>query len=649
MRGKILFMKRGKIRVLFLLLFPLALCLSAQAYAQGSPLDIINTDVFRQEEINGRVVRKLLHNVHLRQDSTDFFCDSAYHYVDSNIIFAYSRVKILMSRKISLYADRLTYDGETKIANLYNNITLRDSAVTLRTNRLTYYRKEDYGKYFTGGTLENGSNVLTSKEGYYYPGQKMAYFKRNVKLVSQDETDTVPDYTLLTDTLGYNTDAEIAYFLAPTTVTGSANNIYTEGGYYDTKNKEAYFTKRAHLADTAYSIYGDTIYYDQGTDRGHAEGHIILLDKDSSLTIYGNKAEFESDPETSYITDSCYAIQILEGDTLYLFSDTLRVVDDSLKGRIFYSYYDVKIFMNGLQGICDSLVYLYEDSTILFFRDPVLWSEENQILGDTVKIFLKKSQIDSMSIPLAPFLITQEDTVGFDQIKGKALQAKFLDNKIFRMWISGNTESIYYAKDDKDVYMGMNRAKCKEMKVNFAENKPSRILFAGQPEGSFSPMHEVLFKENKLEGFVWRAEERPEKPEGLYMVHPSALYDALVGFTPDRVLNVGAELRIPDLTVGFTNALIGSRIPGPVPVPKGFFFVPKEPEKGTKTPPEWETMSKWEKKAYRRKMHRDRKTVRAEDKKKRKEERAKKKLEKRKAKATDTPATAPSRLQTGEN
>lgn len=644
MPGKIHFMKRGNPRFFFLFsLLLLTVCLSAQVYAQGNRLDIINSDVFRQEEVNGRVVRKLLNNVHLRQDSTDFFCDSAYHFLDSNVIFAYSRVKILMSRKISITADRLTYDGNSKIANLYNNITLRDSAVTLRTNRLTYYREQDYGKFFSGGTLENGSNVLTSNDGYYYPNEDMAYFKRNVKLVSQDETDTVPDYTLLTDTLGYNTDLEVAYFLAPTRVFNTTNKIYTEGGFYDTQKDEAYFTKRAQLSDTSYSIFGDTIYYNQATDRGYANGHIILLDKDSSLTIYGNKAEFESDPETSYITDSCYAVQILEGDTLYLFSDTLRVVDDSAKGRVFHSFYDVSIFMNDLQGKCDSLVYLYEDSTILFYRDPVLWSDENQILGDTVKIFLKKSKIDSMSIPLSPFLITQEDTIGFDQIKGKALEAKFMDNKLYRMWITGNTESIYYAKDDEDKYFGMNRAKCLHMRVNFEENKPSRILFGGQPDGSFSPLHEVLFKENKLDGFAWRINERPEKPVGLYMVHPSALYDSLAGFSPEETQFVGMPFILPDVAVGIPNKLIGSRLPGPIGLPAGFFTPEKEPGKNGKIEPDWDSMNPWQKKVYRKKMRRDKKAAKKAARLKKKAEKISKKAAKHQVPAT--PSSTKSNLK----
>ena len=64
-----------------------------------------------------------------------------------------------------------------------------------------YYREEEFGYYQGGGTLVNDSTVLTSEIGYYYPNRHLIYFRDSVKLEH-------PDYTLTTDTLGYDTRAE---------------------------------------------------------------------------------------------------------------------------------------------------------------------------------------------------------------------------------------------------------------------------------------------------------------------------------------------------------------------------------------------------------------------------------------------------------
>ncbi|HHG85206.1 MAG TPA: hypothetical protein ENJ82_10715 [Bacteroidetes bacterium] len=128
-------------------------------------------------------------------------------------------------------------------------------------------------------------------------------------------------------------------------------------------------------------------------------------------------------------------------------------------------------------------------------------------------IGMSGGDIDTMSIPLDAFIISEEDSIGYNQIKGRSMQAKFRENKLHKMWLNGNSESIYFTKDDQDKYLGMNKATCSDMYITFENNKPSTILFKKNPEGSFSPMHLVLFEENKLDGFIWRKAERPVYPD----------------------------------------------------------------------------------------------------------------------------------------
>lgn len=481
----------------------------------GNNINIDSTDLFHfaafgKDSIR---IRKLIGNVCLSQDTTRLFCDSAYQFIDSNYVEAFSRVKIVMNAHLPdsmrrvITADRLTFDGDTKIINFWDNVVLRDKDVTLKTPRLTYYRIEDYAEYLQGGVIENDSNTLTSKRGYYYPKTDMAFFRNDVVLVN-------PDFTLTTDTLGYNTETKIAYFMAPTVVKDSVNNMYTEDGYYDTEADFVFLNDNSSIGDTTYTLFADTILYDQKNDLGRAIGHVRVEQKDSSLTVYGKYGEFQSKTEASFVTDSAFAVQRMEDDTLYLFADTLNSYKDTVTDkRYFEAYHKASYFMNDIQGVCDSLVYWYDDSTIFFYNHPAMWSDNSQITGDTIIMQMVKGGIDSMSIPSEPYIITQEDTVGFDQIRGKHLHAKFNEKKLQTMWVFGNSESIYYTKDDRDEYLGMNRARCSDMVVNFKDNKPSRILFKEKPEGEFFPIHMVIYKPQQLEGFEWRADERPEYPE----------------------------------------------------------------------------------------------------------------------------------------
>lgn len=509
------------IRRYILLVVLLGLALPTLAQPGTDPknrLEIISTDVFEFGEFDGLKVRKLIGNVHLMQDSTEMFCDSAYHYVDSNYVIAYSNVRIILSRALGreVKGNKLTYDGEKKIVNIYNNVILKDSSVTLYTNHLTYYRIPDYGYYQNGGKIVNGENVMYSKSGYYYPKEEMTYFRDEVLLVN-------PDFLLETDTLGYQTEREIAYFLAPTYIYDSLNYIYTEDGFYDTKLDMAYSYLNSQIGDTSYTLYADTIIYNENKDLGEAFGDVMVQEADTGLTLFGQYGQFKSKTEESVLTDQAFAIQIFDEDTLYLFADTLYSVKDTVRDqKVFYAYYQALFFMKDIQGTCDSITYLYEDSLLYFDKKPVLWSDSTQITGTSIMAGLNQGDIDTLAIPKNAFIVSQEGSAGYNQIKGKAMNAKFKENKMDKMWVWGNSESIYFTKDEqKGGYIGMNNAKCTDMFITFKDNEPNSITFIDQPTGSFLPMYEVVNKPNKLEGFTWHEDDRPIKPDWLFdIIYP---------------------------------------------------------------------------------------------------------------------------------
>ena len=64
-----------------------------------------------------------------------------------------------------------------------------------------------------------------------------------------------------------------------------------------------------------------------------------------------NMDSFKQNPNKTFIADSAYAINYLEGDTLFLFADTLYAEQDSNEKRQqIRAYPDMRIFMTGMAG-----------------------------------------------------------------------------------------------------------------------------------------------------------------------------------------------------------------------------------------------------------------------------------------------------------
>ena len=474
--------------------------------ADENRIKILNTNLLSFEKREEESVKKLVGNVQIQQDSTLFFCDSAYHFETQNRLEAYNRVRVEMADSVQLRGEQLEYDANTQVAEVFEEITLTDGQVTLNTDHLTYFRAERYGTYDGGGTLRDTSNVLTSKKGYYYPGEKMAYFRDSVKLVN-------PEYTLETDTLGYNAETRVATFLAPTRIVSKdGGEIITSQGTYDTRSNSVNLTSRSTVKDSAYIITADTLDYDNAADVGIAKGNIVLEQADSTLKLLGDYGLFNRATDESVIYGEPMAIQVLDTDTLYMYADTLLSVSDSLEGRSFRAYPEVFFFMNELQGKSDSLIYQYDDSIMVMYEDPIIWSNESQLTGDTIYIQMKNSQADSMWVGKNSFLVSREDTLGYNQVKGKEMRAKFRENQLVRLHVIGNSESIYFSKNEAGEYDGMNQALAQEMIIYLKDNQANKILFLANPEGKFYPLYEVLFKDFFLDDMQWRILERPRKP-----------------------------------------------------------------------------------------------------------------------------------------
>src|SRR6476620_1372084 len=201
----------------------------------------------------------LVGQVALKQEGTIFYADSAVFNRKEKFVEAFKNVHINDRDSVHAYSDYLMYHTDTKVAYLNKNVRLTDGKSTLYTDELQYDVNPRVGNYRKGGRVVNGTSVLTSEEGTYYADLKDFYFKKNVKLKD-------PQYFLESDSLLYNTNTEIATFIAQTYIEDSVKRtIRTKEGYYDLKNKNASFGKRPVIRDGPMTIIAETVVTDDHT------------------------------------------------------------------------------------------------------------------------------------------------------------------------------------------------------------------------------------------------------------------------------------------------------------------------------------------------------------------------------------------------
>lgn len=498
----------------WLLLMACLFLSTGTVYAQKK-VELERADQLRgSRTADGEQFQKLLGNVVLIQNQTTIYCDSAYLYKKRNFVEAFGSVRITEGDSLTITGKRLEYDGNTKVAKLRNDVVFTKLATaTLYTDYLDFDRVKNMAYYINGGRLVDSINVLTSRKGYYNSTTNMASFKRNVRVKN-------PDYTMTADSLQYSSRTKVIYFRTPTTVIGKDSSTFVyNSGVYDTKTKRSDLELGSGESEE-YKIKSKDYQLDDIRKIYKLRGDVVMTSKKENLIIYGQAADYFRASGISKVYNNAYLAKVTDQDTLFISADTLVSIEneDPAKKRLL-AYHNVKIFRHDLQGKADSIEYRSADSVIYFYRDPILWSEGNQMTADSISMLIRRKTIDKIFLNVNSFVISRDTLTNFNQIKGRRMTAEFRNGNINRVFVKGNGESHTFPleenkKDSVDAKaMGMNKIICSDITIRFIEGKVNNLSFYKRPDANFIPPHELKEEDKNLPGFEWRVDQKPKRAD----------------------------------------------------------------------------------------------------------------------------------------
>ena len=474
--------------------------------AHGQVKVILNhADILEGRSINNTFLDIAKGNVSFTHESTKIFCDSALIYKDENRIEAFGRVRIIENDSTTITARRANYDGNSRLVEFRRNVVFtQKGGVQLFTDNLNYQRDKKIATYFKGGKLVDSVNTLRSVRGYYNEYTKIASF-------GEDVHGQNPDWTLVSDTLQYNTFNRVIFFHSPTTLTNLEGETadYNSGSY--NTDSQSSSLRNGKFATKTYLLEGVNIEIDDFSKIYTAQENVLMIAKNDDVIITGQNAVYDKKKGVTKIWNRTLMKKMVAvGDTMYLTADTLMSIENADGDDRLLAYHNVRIFKSDLQGVADSLAYHPRDSVIYFYNNPIMWAEDTQMSADTIDLQIANNTIDKMHMNVNSFIISKDSIKNFNQVKGRLMTTFFKDSKIDKVDVNGNGQSIYFVleENEKDV-MGMNSVECSNMKIKFKDNMVRTITFYINAEGDFIPPHEIKGDAEKLEGFDWKAELKP--------------------------------------------------------------------------------------------------------------------------------------------
>ncbi len=519
-------------------------------------------------------------HVKVRQGKTLFYADSAIINPILNTLESFGNVHINDADSVHIYAQYLRYIGIEKKALLTSKVRLTDGKSTLTTENLTYDVNLKLGTYLYGGKVVNKKTTLTSTEGNYYGESKDIFFFKNVLLVQPNgtiktdslqyntitEVSTFISPTIIKDKKGltiktregfYDIKKKIANLYKRSIIEDSTFSITADEIAIDSLNGLSEFrgnaVYRSKDKEQGFDMIANNIKTNNKRSTIMATQIPLLIIKQGSDSVFitadtlftGRVIDLLKTKNIPRVRPVPIDTSIKKGVTKTIIKDTVKVaaakptikkgssknsidsaklkseptVDSTLK--YFEAYKNVKIFSDSLQAVGDSLFFSGQDSVFRLFDNPILWSQENQISGDTIYLFLKNKRPERLYVFENALSISKVDSSNyFNQVRGNSINALFdSTGQVDFLTARGSAENIYYAQDEQKRFVGVNKNSSDLIEIIFAEGKPKRVKFINNLEGNLLPMRgKTNHDELKLKSFNW-----------LDKIRPKSKFDILIG------------------------------------------------------------------------------------------------------------------------
>ena len=502
-----------------LLLVATALVVAVSACAQGGGrrggddrVYLVHADRLTYDETRNPGAQCLAGRVHFRQGPMQLRSDSAVFYQATNSFEAFGHVHLTQADTLSLRGDYLFYDGESKLAQVRRNVVMRHREQTLHTDSLNYDRVLNTGYFFEGGKLVDGENTLTSDYGEYNTATRMSVFNYRVKLENKQ-------FTLTSDTLRYDLRTKWAHTTGPSNINSGESRIYTTDAYYNTDSEQARLNRGSQLFNKGRKMVGDSLVYNKQTGLMKAFRNVVYDDTDNKNRLTGHYGEYNEQTGEAMATDSALVVDYSGADTLYVHADTLRLYTFNIRTdsayRVMHAYYHVRAFRSDVQAVSDSLVYDSGREIMTLYRDPIVWSDQRQILGEEINVFFNDSTIDSVYVERQALLVERVDSIHFNQVGAHQMMSYFDHGEVYLNVASGNVCAINFPLEKDSLVLYQNYTETALLRMTLKDRKLKR-LWTPSAKSHFYAAGLAPQNHTFLENFAWFDYIRPLSKDDLF-------------------------------------------------------------------------------------------------------------------------------------
>lgn len=435
--------------------------------------------------------------VEMRNDEYELKGDSVVYNMATDNAFFFDRTNIWNKDGDYLYADRGSYDKADTLYIVTCNGYILTEKQEIWSDSLHYYRAEDHVILRRDLQLDDAEHkvIAFGDYGEYWKEPGNAFLTRRPAVVSYDLSQGDSLFMRADSMYLFTINENALRRAAAAAKADSLTRLKTDSALLGTTHHPAGELPEGRPA-------ADSL----GSPRVPAVGP--------------GSPEDAAGPDSLARREVPDSLLLQMADSLAADSLAMRIPADSVDSltdsadsvyRLMKGFRNVRIFRSDFQAVCDSMTAISTDSTIHLYINPVLWNQGNQITSDVMDIFTENQQITRAEFIGTPMMVSQLDTVHYNQVAGKQMTAWFRDNQIYRNDVNGNAQTIYYMQDGEPPQItGMGVIESGDCSFYIEDKQVVTIVYRKDPDWNIYPMDKIpADQELYLKGFKWEGARRP--------------------------------------------------------------------------------------------------------------------------------------------
>ncbi len=492
-----------------LLLLLIVATVGGAAEAQTRRVEVLAGDRVEVTDDSAGTVRRILGNVHLRQDTTTFFADRAVIYDARGEALLDGRVRIL-SGEDTLTAAAVSYDSNSEVASAQGDVRLGDGESVLFAPRLTYNRRTEVSAFEGGGRILHRGAVLTAPSGTYSSALRVARLDGPVRLE---------------DSTGVLTAAR---------------------GTYDARIRRADFAGDVRLRRPDARLDADSVVYFRRTERARAYREVVLervgessevdgrpaapADSSRRTFLFGDELLYDGQAETASARGTSARdplLLVLRADSTGRVDTTLarapridaaRLIQDADTLQTITAAGGARLWERRLAAVADSARFARHpgadgvplDRLGLFGASrPSVWADGAQLTGDSLLAHARDGAVDSLRVLGAAFAARLDSTLGrLQQIAGRQMLARFDGDALRQLSVWPNAQVIHYLANDEGMLDGVIQLSQDSLAFRFQGGELRELSGYVGLQGELTPGSQAPAAP-RLPGFSFRTEGAP--------------------------------------------------------------------------------------------------------------------------------------------